>query len=162
MGLPMPWSDGPMVESTFSCKLWQPGGPSIKRMGSYNKKKEGKPSSLVNTVGFLISMLGLGAVLLKSGGANKGEVYMKIVRSNDKPVYTTKTEFIRDNDIDVISEYIDILSDPDTKVGDKIPIYEFGDFEMMMEPSEKQEILPYYTYMVVVSETEYMANRGNT
>jgi hypothetical protein len=37
LGLPMPWADGPMVESTFGCKLWQPGGPRVKTPGSYNK-----------------------------------------------------------------------------------------------------------------------------
>jgi hypothetical protein len=36
MGLPMPWGDGPMVENTFGCKLWQRGGPSVKQIGSFN------------------------------------------------------------------------------------------------------------------------------
>ena len=39
-GLPMPWADGPMVESTFVCPLWEKGGPSVKMVGSYNKEKK--------------------------------------------------------------------------------------------------------------------------
>ena len=33
----MPWGNGPMVESTFSCKLYQPGGPTPGRLGSVNR-----------------------------------------------------------------------------------------------------------------------------
>ena len=32
----MPWGNGPMVESTFSCSLYQPGGPTPGRLGSAN------------------------------------------------------------------------------------------------------------------------------
>jgi hypothetical protein len=35
-GMPMPWGNGPMVESTFSCSLYQPGGPTPGRLGSAN------------------------------------------------------------------------------------------------------------------------------
>lgn len=147
MGLPMPWSDGPMVESTFSCKLWQPGGPSIKRMGSYNKKKEEKPSGLVSTVGFGLSMLALGALVVKSGGMNKGEVYMKIVDlPGTPPVYDTLTMFIQNNDPDMVGEYVDLISQ--SNVGDIIPLYAFGDFEMGQP-----------TQIVIISQEEYMANK---
>lgn len=147
MGLPMPWSDGPMVESTFSCKLWQPGGPSIKRMGSYNKKKKDKSSGLVSTVGFLVSMVGLGAIVLNSGGANRKEVYMKIVDLPGAPsVYTTMTEFIQNNDPDMVGEYVDLIAQ--SNVGDIIPLYAFGDFEMGQP-----------TQIIVISQEEYMDNQ---
>ena len=36
-GMKMPWGDGPMVENTFGCKLWERGGPSVKQIGSFSK-----------------------------------------------------------------------------------------------------------------------------
>ena len=58
LGLPMPWADGPMVESTFSCKLWQPGGPRVKMMGSYNKIKSKTKANLLILGGIVTSYLG--------------------------------------------------------------------------------------------------------
>ena len=42
-GMPMPWGNGPMVESTFSCKLYQPGGPTAGRLGSANHPAQVEP-----------------------------------------------------------------------------------------------------------------------
>ena len=57
LGLPMPWADGPMVESTFSCDLWQRGGPRAKQMGSYNKKSstdKGK-ANVASAIGLVLA-----------------------------------------------------------------------------------------------------------
>ena len=68
--LPMPWGEGPMVESTFGCKLWEAGGPSVKMAGSPNKILKGKvmeDSGLV-TMGIALG-IGIISSLNKKGSA---------------------------------------------------------------------------------------------
>ena len=39
-GYKMPWGLGPMVESTFFCRLWKEGGPTPRTRGGMNKKMD--------------------------------------------------------------------------------------------------------------------------
>ena len=49
-GYPMPWGDGPMVESTFFCRLWEKGGPRVKAIGSYNVRPNGKSDLSIKAI----------------------------------------------------------------------------------------------------------------
>ena len=76
--LPMPWGEGPLVESTFSCELWEPGGPSLKRAGgSFNKLvkralSEGQKNGLKTIAGVVV----IGLISSFTGG--KRHFQMKI------------------------------------------------------------------------------------
>jgi hypothetical protein len=39
-GYKMPWGLGPMVESTFFCRLWKEGGPTPRTIGGANRKTD--------------------------------------------------------------------------------------------------------------------------
>lgn len=57
MGLPMPWGDQAMVESTFVCRLWQAGGPSVKLAnGGFNRynTKRGKKAAALYIAGVFV------------------------------------------------------------------------------------------------------------
>ena len=62
-GMPMPWGDGPLVENTFGCKLWQRGGPSVKQIGSFNVAQTDKAPML----GGLASPLAVIAGIVAAG-----------------------------------------------------------------------------------------------
>ena len=65
LGMPMPWGDGPLVESTFGCKLWERGGPSVKQIGSFNadtEKVEGIISSVSNPIAAILGVVSLGVI----------------------------------------------------------------------------------------------------
>jgi hypothetical protein len=62
-GMKMPWGDGPMVENTFGCKLWERGGPSVKQVGSFSKIEEKIKTGLSNHP-FYYPMGAIGVVLL--------------------------------------------------------------------------------------------------
>jgi hypothetical protein len=68
-GLPMPWGLGPMTESTFGCKLYEPGGPQPKRAGGFNKKsnKKAKGAGLIAAG---LAVIGL-ATTKTTGSKNK-------------------------------------------------------------------------------------------
>ena len=63
-GMPMPWGDGPMVENTFGCKLWQRGGPSVKQIGSLNVAQTGSPmlGGLTSPLAVIAGIVAAGAV----------------------------------------------------------------------------------------------------
>lgn len=62
LGLPMPWGDGPMVESTFGCKLYEPGGPSVKMVGSFNTEEKSSGSIPVGPIAVIAGIAAMGAV----------------------------------------------------------------------------------------------------
>jgi hypothetical protein len=71
-GMPMPWSDGPMVESTFFCRLWQRGGPRSKAVGSYNEMRPSTKKLLTKAsiIGIVSAAVPFVASMSRFGGAS--------------------------------------------------------------------------------------------
>jgi len=67
-GLPMPWGFGAMVESTFSCKLYKPGGPRPRMAGGFNKlKKKTKANAFI-----IAGLAAIGIATSRSKAGSKG------------------------------------------------------------------------------------------
>lgn len=65
-GMPMPLGMGPAIDSTFSCKLWERGGPSVKQIGSFNTDNSEK-ETVASAIGGLASPLAVIAGIVAAG-----------------------------------------------------------------------------------------------
>ena len=77
-GMPMPLGMGPAIDSTFSCKLWERGGPSVKQIGSFNtgntsEQKKGITEHATSPLAIIAGIVALGAV--KKITSSKEEEY---------------------------------------------------------------------------------------
>lgn len=77
-GMPMPLGMGPAIDSTFSCKLWKRGGPSVKQIGSFNtgntvEQKKGITEHATSPLAIIAGIVALGAV--KKITSSKEEEY---------------------------------------------------------------------------------------
>ena len=109
----MPNGNGPMIDSTFVCPLWEEGGPSAIR-GSRNTS--GKSVNVKAGASLALGIV-LSLIAGKSEGSGNNEIMLRI----DEPGnvwQSTLYEFVKDSDL----SFSDIQTLQDIKAGHSVTL----------------------------------------